>query len=103
MIRSKFPAITHVDNSARLQTVHKDQNPDLHGLLSTFKLRNHTSVLVNTSFNVRGEPIVCTPRDAYLCFRRTEIDVLVLGKFIIIKKNLPEFNDSNWRNEFELD
>jgi carbamoyltransferase len=103
VIRSKFPAITHVDNSARLQTVHKDQNPDLHGLLSTFKLRNHTSVLVNTSFNVRGEPIVCTPRDAYLCFRRTEIDVLVLGKFIIIKKNLPEFNDSNWRNEFELD
>lgn len=103
VVRSKFPAITHVDNSARLQTVSVEQNPGLHKLLSTFKKRNASPVLVNTSFNVRGEPIVCTPEDAYRCFRRTEIDVLVLGSFILTKENLPEFDDFDWKEEFELD
>lgn len=103
-VRSVYPAITHVDYSARLQTVNKDRSPVLYGLLSTFKERNKTSVLVNTSFNVRGEPIVCTPLDAYRCFRRTEIDVLVLGNYIITKDmDLPEMQDSDWRKEFELD
>lgn len=103
-VRSLYPAITHVDFSARLQTVNKKRNPLLHDLLTEFKSRNATSVLVNTSFNVRGEPIVCTPKDAYTCFRRTEIDALVLGNFIITKDmKLPDFKDSDWRNEFELD
>lgn len=104
VVRSTYPAITHVDYSARLQTVTAGRNPVLASLLETFKTRNQTSVLVNTSFNVRGEPIVCTPADAYRCFRRTEIDVLVLGNFIITKDmNLPTIEDSDWRKEFELD
>lgn len=104
VVRSKYPAITHVDYSARLQTVTKKRNPKLAVLLEEFKKRNQTSVLVNTSFNVRGEPIVCSPEDAYRCFRRTEIDVLVLGNYIITKEmNLPEMSDHDWRNEFELD
>ncbi len=103
VIRSKFPAITHIDYSARLQTVHREQNPDLHGLMSAFKRNCDTALLVNTSFNVRGEPIVCTPEDAYLCFRRTEMDLLVLGEFMITKENLPEFSDLDWRTQFELD
>lgn len=104
VVRSQYPAITHVDYSARLQTVTDERNPLLYGLLKKFKERNKTSVLVNTSFNVRGEPIVCTPEDAYRCFRRTEIDVLVLGNFIVTKAMpLPEMKDSDWRNEFELD
>lgn len=103
-VRSKYPAITHVDYSARLQTVSKERNPVLADLLLAFKKRNNTSVLVNTSFNVRGEPIVCTPEDAYRCFRRTEIDVLVLGNYIVTKDmNLPPMADTDWRNEFELD
>lgn len=101
--RSEYPAITHVDYSARLQTVGKDRHPRLHALLSEFKKKTGHSVLVNTSFNVRGEPIVMTPEDAYRCFRRTEIDVLVMENIIVEKKNLPEFRDSDWRNEFELD
>jgi carbamoyltransferase len=102
--RSLYPAITHVDYSARLQTVNKGRSPILYSLLSAFKERNQTSVLVNTSFNVRGEPIVCTPEDAYRCFIRTEIDILILGSFIITKEmTLPETHDSNWREEFELD
>lgn len=104
VIRSKYPAITHVDYSARLQTVSSDRNPYLFPLLKRFKERNNTSVLVNTSFNLRGEPIVCTPKEAYICFRRSEIDVLILGNFIITKDmKLPSFSDSNWREKFELD
>lgn len=104
LARSQFPAITHIDYSARLQTVTREKNELLYNLLTTFKNRNKTSVLVNTSFNVRGEPIVCTPQDAYRCFRRTEIDVLILGNYIITKEmNLPDMKDSDWRKEFELD
>lgn len=103
-VRSPYPAITHVDYSARLQTVSPESNGRVYDLLNSFYQRNGTSVLVNTSFNVRGEPIVCTPQDAYRCFRRTEIDVLILGNFIIRKDMpLPEFVDSKWGNEFELD
>lgn len=102
--RSTWPAITHVDYSARLQTVDKERSPVLYALLKKFKERNNSSVLVNTSFNVRGEPIVCSPEDAYRCFRRTEIDVLILGKFIVTKDmKLPQMKDTNWREEFELD
>lgn len=104
VVRSEYPAITHVDYSARLQTVSKNRSPLLYDLLNQFKKRNNSSVLVNTSFNVRGEPIVCTPMDAYRCFRRTEIDALVLGNYIITKEmSLPPMKDSDWRNEFELD
>jgi carbamoyltransferase len=102
--RSSFPAITHIDYSARLQTVDKERNKFLHELLTSFQEISGDSVLVNTSFNVRGEPVVCSHQDAYRCFRRTEIDVLIMGSFIISKESkLPEFNDSNWRKEFELD
>lgn len=104
VVRSDYPAITHVDYSARLQTVNKTRSPLLHDLLQRFKSRNNTSILVNTSFNVRGEPIVCTPEDAYRCFRRTEIDALILGNYIVTKDmNLPHMADTDWRNEFELD
>lgn len=103
VVRSVYPAITHVDYSARLQTVGEKRHPRLHGLLSEFKRQTGHPVLVNTSFNVRGEPIVMTPEDAYRCFRRTEIDVLVLENIIVTKENLPEFCDSDWRGEFELD
>lgn len=103
IVRSEYPAITHVDYSARLQTVEKERHPKLHALLSEFKRKTGHSVLVNTSFNVRGEPIVMSPEDAYRCFRRTDIDVLVMEDVIVEKKDLPEFNDSDWRYEFELD
>lgn len=101
VVRSKFPAITHVDYSARLQTVSQNRNPLLYDLLKSFKHRNSSSILVNTSFNVRGEPIVCTPQDAYRCFCRTEIDVLVLGQYVIKEKVFAP--DDKWRSEFELD
>ena len=85
-VRSQIPAVTHVDMSARVQTVHKESNPRYHALLSAFKARTGCPVLVNTSFNVRGEPIVCTPQDAYLCFQATEMDLLVLEDFVIDKQ-----------------
>ncbi len=103
-IRSTIPSVTHVDNSARLQTVSKVTNPDLHDLMLSFKKLTGVSVLINTSFNVRGEPIVCTPMDAYLCFMRTEIDILVLENFILLKEEQPKLrNDENWKAKFELD
>ncbi len=104
VVRSAYPAITHVDYSARLQTVSKERNPILAELLEVFRKRTNSSVLVNTSFNVRGEPIVCTPEDAYRCFRRTEIDVLVMENFIVMKgPSLPKIEEADWRKEFELD
>lgn len=103
VVRSEYPAITHVDYSARLQTVGKKRHPRLYALLQKFKEKTGHSVLVNTSFNVRGEPIVMTPEDAYRCFRRTEIDVLIMENIVVDKKGLPEFRDSDWRDEFELD
>jgi len=86
VVRSDVPAITHVDNSARVQTVHKETNPRFHRLLSSFKQETGRGVLVNTSFNVRDEPIVCTPEDAYKCFMATEMDVLVLGNYVMAKE-----------------
>lgn len=102
--RSEIPAITHVDYSARIQTVHRETNPGFHRLLSEFHRITGCPVLINTSFNVRGEPIVCTPEDAYKCFMRTNMDYLVLGNYLLDKKDQPEFHDTiDWREEFELD
>ena len=102
--RSDIPAVTHVDYSARVQTVHSETNPLYHKLISSFKKLTGCSVLVNTSFNVRGEPIVCTPSDSYRCFMRTEMEILAIGNFILRKENQPDFEDGlDWRMEFELD
>ena len=102
--RSSLPAITHVDYSARIQTVHRETNPRFHALLSNFRDRTGCSVLVNTSFNVRGEPIVCTPEDAYRCFMRTEMDYLVVENFLMVKSDQPSReHDDSWMSEFELD
>jgi carbamoyltransferase len=102
--RSELPAITHVDYSARVQTVHADTNPRYHALLKAFEARTGCAVLVNTSFNVRGEPIVCTPEDAYRCFMRTEMDYLVLENFLLAKPEQPAWKqDDAWKREFELD
>jgi carbamoyltransferase len=102
--RSELPAITHVDYSARVQTVHEDTNPRYYKLLVEFERRTGCAVLVNTSFNVRGEPIVCTPEDAYRCFMRTEMDDLVLENFLLTKADQPEWpKDETWRQEFGLD
>jgi carbamoyltransferase len=102
--RSQIPAITHVDYSARVQTVHEKSNPRFHALLQRFKARTGCAVLVNTSFNVRGEPIVCTPEDAYRCFMRTEMDYLVVENYLLAKTDQPEWEkDESWMAEFELD
>jgi carbamoyltransferase len=102
--RSSIPAITHVDYSARVQTVHKQSNPRFHALLEAFKARTGCSVLVNTSFNVRGEPIVGSPEDAYRCFMRTEMDCLVVENYLMKKPDQPEWKkDDSWMDEFELD
>src|SRR5262249_8313148 len=98
--RSSFPAVTHVHSSARIQPVHAETHPLYHGLLSRFHALTGCPVLVNTSFNVRGEPIVCTPEDAYLCFMRTEMDNLVLGSFLLEKSRQPALReDVDWRSE----
>ena len=102
--RSQLPAITHVDYSARIQTVHRDTNPRYHALLTQFEARTGCPVLVNTSFNVRGEPIVCTPEDAYRCFMRTELDFLVLENCLLAKADQPKVDkDDSWKQEFALD
>ncbi len=102
--RSQIPAVTHVDYSARVQTVNARTNPRYHALLSAFRQRTGCAVLVNTSFNVRGEPIVCSPEDAYRCFMRTEMDYLVIEDFFLDKGAQPEWTEhTDWKNEFELD
>jgi carbamoyltransferase len=102
--RSSIPAVTHVDYSARIQSVDARTNPRFHRLIERFAARTGCAVLVNTSFNVRGEPIVCTPEDAYRCFMRTEMDVLVIGDFVLAKAEQPERpRDESWKREFELD
>lgn len=102
--RSDLPAITHVDYSARVQTVHEDTNPRYYRLVKAFEQRTGCGVLVNTSFNVRGEPIVCTPEDAYRCFMRTEMDYLVVENFLLDKQKQPQRErDDSWKDEFELD
>ena len=102
--RSDLPAITHIDYSARIQTVTRDTNRRYYDLIKAFERRTGCGVLVNTSFNVRGEPIVCTPEDAYRCFMRTHIDVLVIGPFVLEKAAQPEWKEtSQWQQEFQLD
>jgi len=103
-LRSEVPAITHVDYSARIQTVHKETNEKYWRLIRAFKEHTGCGLIVNTSFNVRGEPIVCTPEDAYQCFMRTEMDYLVLGDFLFDKKDQPKWREEgDWRQEYELD
>ena len=102
--RSELPAITHVDYSARIQTVHAETNPRYHALIKAFEEKTGCGVLVNTSFNVRGEPIVCTPEDAYRCFMRTEMDYLVVENYLLAKTDQPMWDDDDsWKTEFELD
>jgi carbamoyltransferase len=104
VVRSDIPAVTHIDYTARVQTVSRDTNADYYDLLKEFERQTGCAVLVNTSFNVRGEPIVCTPEDAHRCFMRTHIDSLVLGPFLLTKENQPEWKEAgNWRQEFQLD
>lgn len=103
-VRSTIPAVTHVDYSARLQTVNRLDHPLLHQILSAFEEITGCAVLVNTSFNVRGEPIVCTPEDAYLCFMRTDMDVLVLDDYLLLKDDQEALTDDiNWREQYGLD
>jgi len=102
--KSDIPAVTHVDYSARVQTVSHDTNPDYYDLIKEFDRQTGCPVVVNTSFNVRGEPIVCTPEDAYRCFMRTHIDYLVLGPYVLEKTQQPHWEEkSNWKTEFQLD
>ena len=102
--KSDIPAVTHIDYSARVQTVDRTVNPAFHALLAEFDRITGCAVLVNTSFNVRGEPIVCSPLDAYRCFMRTHIDSLVLGPYLLAKESQPEWKESSdWQQEFQLD
>jgi carbamoyltransferase len=102
--RSDLPAITHVDYSARIQTVCRESNPHYYDLIAAFERLTGYGVLVNTSFNVRGEPIVCTPADAYRCFMRTHLDALVLGPCLLKKKEQPPMLDSDeWQQAYQLD
>ena len=104
VLRSDIPAVTHVDYSARIQTVNEKTNPKFHKLIKTFDDKYGSAVLVNTSFNVRGEPIVCSPDDAYKCFMRTDMDALVMNNYIFYKeKQKPLKEDIDWKNKFELD
>ena len=102
--RSTVPAITHVDYSARVQTVRRETNPLFYDIIDAFYRRTGCPVIVNTSFNVRGEPIVCTPEDAFRCFMRTDMDALVLENFILVKsEQAPVAEDASWKKEFVLD
>ena len=103
-LRSDLPSITHIDYSARIQSVSRDTNPRYWDLIKEFKRQTGYGVIVNTSFNVRGEPIVCTPDDAYRCFMRTEMDFLVVGDYLLDKKDQPALPETgDWRTEFKLD
>jgi len=102
--RSDIPAVTHVDNSARIQTVREEDHPRYYNLIRAFEQRTGCPVIINTSFNVRGEPIVCTPEEAYACFMRTNMDYLILGSCVLDKRNQPEWRETiNWKQEYELD
>lgn len=102
--RSTIPAVTHVDYSGRIQSVHKETNPRYHNLLKAFEALTGCGTIVNTSFNVRGEPIVCTPQDSYTCFMRTEMDMLVIEDYLLYKEEQPVFTETeNWKERFELD
>ena len=102
--RSDIPAVTHVDYSARIQTVTEDTNPYYYRVIKEFEKLTGCGVIVNTSFNVRGEPIVCTPKNAYECFMRTEMDMLVLENCVLYKEEQPEWDEKeNWRDLYQLD
>jgi carbamoyltransferase len=101
--RSEIPAVTHVDYSARIQTVHRETNPRYHALLTAFHARTGCPVVVNTSFNVRGEPIVCTPEDAFRCFMGTEIEALAVENCFLRKEDQDAVNKRNYSANFELD
>jgi carbamoyltransferase len=102
--RSDIPAVTHVDYSARVQTVDARDHAPYHRLIQEFKRRTGYGVVINTSFNVRGEPIVCTPQDAYLCFMRTHMDALVLEDCVLLKEAQPPLKDDvDWRSQYGLD
>ena len=101
--RSEIPAVTHIDFSARVQTVHRETNPRFHALLEAFKQRTGCPVLVNTSFNVRGEPIVCTPEDAFRCFMGSDIETLVIGNCVLQKEQQNAALKLDYKNAFELD
>ena len=101
--RSNIPAVTHVDYSARIQTVHKQTNSKYHALISKFKEKTGCSVLVNTSFNVRGEPIVCSPKDAFKCFMGTELDLLVVGNCIHRKEHQDQSLTEDYKEKYEPD
>ena len=100
---SAIPAITHVDYSARIQTVHAESNPRYHALISAFKEKTGCPVIVNTSFNVRGEPIVCTPEDAFRCFMGTDIEILVAGNCYLRKEEQDPALRIDYKDAFELD
>jgi carbamoyltransferase len=103
-VRSDLPAVTHVDYSARVQTVTSESNPAFHSILRAFERLTGCAVLINTSFNVRGEPIVCTPEDAYRCFMRTEIDALVLEHAVLMKSEQPAAAEKDdWKQSYALD
>ena len=101
--RSPVPAITHIDFSARIQTVHKNTNPKYHSLISKFKEITGCPILVNTSFNVRGEPIICTPADAFKCFIGTDLDILVIGDYLMLKEDQNENLKIKYEQNYELD
>ena len=102
--RSEIPSVTHIDNSARIQMVNKETNPNFHNLIVEFEKLSGIPILVNTSFNVRGEPIVCTPEDSYKCFMRTNMDALIIENFLLYKNEQPKFSEKiNWRENFKLD
>jgi carbamoyltransferase len=103
-VRSDVPAITHVDYSARIQTVSERVNKPYYDIIKAFEKRTGEGIVINTSFNVRGEPVICTPEDAYRCFMRTEMDVLVLGSFILEKGAQPDWVETaDWKETFQLD
>ena len=101
--RSSIPAITHVDYSARIQTVHADTNPKYHALINKFYEKTGCPIVVNTSFNVRGEPIVCSPKDAFKCFMGSEIEVLAIGNYLLFKEEQSESLKVNYVQKYELD
>jgi carbamoyltransferase len=104
VVRSEIPAVTHVDYSSRIQTVRRDTNPLYWEIIEAACRKTGCPVIVNTSFNIRGEPIVCSIQDSYRCFMRTEMDALVLETCVLEKQNQPQFvDDSNWRKEFDPD
>ena len=101
--RSSVPAITHIDYSARIQTVHADTNPKYHALISKFKEKTGCPLVVNTSFNVRGEPIVCSPIDAFKCFMGTELDILAIGNYLLTKEDQNEALKEKYEEQYEMD